>query len=191
MREIVAPFHNIHVLFCESLGSSDGAVILGCPLWAMPPPRQEGGVGTPMIHVTGRIYAAADPPPCDSNEFLREYTRCFRWLQGAVSEIRAPCVVVSHYSPLPWTQQEEWIQDRKSSFNVPIEVEKILRPPIVAWIYGHSHVDNIENYEWSKTTGEEGSVLFVCNPRGFVAPRRSHYSRDEVLRIDPSSFLRG
>ena len=46
----------------------------------------------------------------------------------------------------------------------------------------------METYVSMRATGEDHSILFTANPRGYVAPRRSLYKMDAVLRIDPSKY---
>jgi hypothetical protein len=181
MKKLVAPFSNVHVLYCEAMGSEDGVVLLGCPLWRRP--RDEV-----MLHVAGKIWAKSDPCPTDKGLFLYEYSRCRRWLADYLASSQHPVVILGCYAPLPWLTEEEWIQERTSSTNSP-EMEILLRRPLVAWLYGHCHVSNIETYSWTAATGEVNSVLLVCNPRG-EPKRKSGYLTDAVVRIDPNLYER-
>jgi len=180
MKERVASFQNVHVLYCESMGSEDGVILLGCPLWRRP--RDEV-----MLHVTGKIWAKSDPCPANQGLFLNEYNRCRRWLQAHLASYQMPVVVLGYYAPLSWLTEEEWIQERSSSMNTP-ELEILLRPPLVAWLYGHCHVPNTENYTWTATTGQVNTVLLTCNPRGYPL-KKNDFKADAVLRIDPALYL--
>ena len=178
MKRLVSSFSNVQVLYNEALVSSDGCVLLGCPLWSIPVPPKL------MLHVTGKIWAESDAAPFK----IDDYKACFNWLRAILPTIKVPTVICSHYAPLPWLQQEEWIQEKRNSITPLPDLEKLLREPIVAWLYGHSHVDNMETYVSMRATGEDHSILFTANPRGYVAPRRSLYKMDAVLRIDPSKY---
>jgi hypothetical protein len=188
MKKHVSPFRNVHVLYCEAMGSDDGAILLGCPLWRRP--RDEV-----MLHVTGKIWAKSDPCPCpvDNGVFLYEYNKCRRWLQSYLSGCQKPVVVLGCYAPLPWLTEEEWIQEKTSSTNSP-EMEILLRPPLVAWLYGHCHVPNTENYSWTGATGHTNTVLLTSNPSGYPSKdknknKMSEFKMDAVVRIDPSIYL--
>lgn len=172
MKAKVAPFKNVHVLYCEAMGSEDGLIILGCPLWRRPSDDV-------MLHVTGKIWAKSDPTPIDQGVFLMEHNRCKRWLNSYLQSSDRPVVILSHYAPLPWLTEEEWIQDKTSSTNAP-DMELMLRRPLVAWLFGHCHVPVTENYGWTDTTGHHNLVLLTSNPG---APKM-----DAVVRIDPSLY---
>jgi predicted phosphohydrolase len=179
MKTLVSPFQNVHVLYCDAMGSEDGVVLLGCPLWRRP-------TDSVMLHVTGKIWAKSDPCPGDKSLFLYEYNRSRKWLSDYISGSEKPVVVLSCYAPLPWLTEEEWIQERKSSTNSP-EMEVLLRRPVVAWLHGHCHVANTETYTWASTTGDVNSVLITSNPRGYPG-RPSGYVKDAVVRIDPTLY---
>jgi predicted phosphodiesterase len=188
MKHRVSPFQNVHVLYCEAMGSDDGLVLLGCPLWRRP--RDEV-----MLHVTGKIWAKSDPCPADKGLFLYEYNQCRRWLQTYLAGCLKPVVVLGCYAPLPWLTEEEWIQEKTSSTNAP-ELELLLRPPLVAWLYGHCHVPNTENYSWTATTGQVNTVLLTSNPRGYPLvgepgekKKTNGFKMDAVVRIDPALYL--
>lgn len=173
MRGLISAYRNCHVLYCEAFASTDGCVVLGCSLWCRPPEPKT------MLHWGGNIYAEADPCPAD---MLRAYTNCFKWLQTTIKQYRAPIVVLSYYSALPWHSQEEWIVD-KNALPRYFDNEKLLKPPVVAWIFARCHIPVLhETYVSALADGSEQSVLFTSNPLAL--------QRDAVLRIDPLLYLR-
>lgn len=175
MKKKVDAFKNVHVLCCEAMGSEDGLLILGCPLWRRPSDEL-------MLQVTGNIWAKSDPTPVDKGVFLMEYNRCKKWLQSYLQGSEYPVVVLSHYAPLPWLTEEEWIPDKRARTNAP-DMEILLRRPLVAWLFGHCHVPVNENYTWTDTTGHNHNhkVLLTSNPG---APKM-----DAVVRVDPRLYL--
>lgn len=175
MKSKVSSYVNVHVLYCEAMGSEDGAVLLGCPLWRRPQDEV-------MLHVTGKIWAKSDPCPTDKGVFLNEHNRCKRWLEKYLTGCTKPVVILGHYAPLPWLTEEEWIQEKTSSTNAP-ELEVLLKKPVVAWLFGHCHVPNTENYTWTDTTGIQNTVLLTSNP---YSP---DYKKDAVVRIDPALYF--
>lgn len=182
MKRVVSSFRNVHVFHCETMASEDGFLVMGCSLWMRPRDDKQ------MMHVTQNIWAKPEPCPCpDKNLFLKEYTRCRDWLSEQLRDTLKPTVVLSYYAPVPWLQEEEWIQDKKKSIRL-YEMEKLLRPPVVAWLYGHSHVPNIEYATFNDATGYESHILLTANPRGYPTESRGIYVKDAVARFDPSLF---
>ena len=174
MKMKVSTYANVHVLYCEAMGSDDGLIILGCPLWRRPQDEV-------MLHVTGKIWAKSDPSPVDKGVFLHEYNRCRRWLTSYLSHCDKPVIILGHYAPLPWLTEEEWVQEKSSSMNAP-EMEILLRRPLVAWLFGHCHVPVTDHYTWTDATGTQNTVLLTSNPYSV------DYKKDAVVRIDPSLY---
>ena len=174
MKILVSSYINVQVLYCEAMGSDDGIVLLGCPLWRRP--RDEI-----MLHMSGQIWVKSDPCPTDQGLFLNEYNRCRRWLTKYLVNCDKPVVLLGHYAPLPWLTEEEWIQERSSSMNEP-EMEVLLKRPLVAWLFGHCHIPTTQQYTWTDATGTHNTVLLTSNPYF------QGYKKDAVVRIDPSLY---
>jgi hypothetical protein len=131
-----------------------------------------------MLHWGANIWAEADPCPSD---MLRAYRGCFAWLLKTIKQYKAPIVVLSYYSALPWHHQEEWVVD-KNALPRYFDNEKLLKKPVVAWLFGRCHIPVLsETYTSALADGTEQTVLFTSNPLG--------HRRDAVLRIDPSSYV--
>jgi hypothetical protein len=180
MRAAVAPFRNVEVLYKDRFLSEDGVLLLSCPLWNIPRPEM-------MLQVRGRIWAKADPPPTEKEVLLREYQANVAWLNTQLRDTHIPTILLTHYAPFPWMQEEEWIQDKDKSIR-SIETEKLVRPPVVAWLFGHCHVVVQEFSTWSDATGREFSTLLTSNPRGIPKRPSLEYRKDAVVRIDPSLY---
>lgn len=182
MKKKVSSFKNVIVFYCDSMMSEDGFIILGCSLWMRPRQDKE------MMYVGRNIWAKPEPCPVERRIFLEEYVRCKDWLTIQLRDIKKPVVVLTYYAPVPWLQEEEWIQEKKMSTRL-FELETLLRPPVVAWLYGHSHVPNIEYTSWNDTTGYESHILLTSNPRGYPHEMRGIYRLDAVARFDPNALL--
>ncbi len=180
MRRAVSPFQNVEVLYKDKFLSEDGGLVVSCPLWNIPRPDM-------MLQVRGRIWAKADPPPTDKDRFLREYAQNVAWLTAHLRDTQMPTVVLTHYAPYPWMQEEEWIQDKDKSIRA-VETEKLVRPPVVAWLFGHCHVGVQEFSTWADPTGREFSTLLTSNPRGVPHRPSLEYRKDAVVRVDPDMF---
>ena len=160
MRRVAAPFWNVTVMAQEQFASSDGVLILGCPLWKL--------------------------TPLEGDEVRTLYWNDLAWLKRSVRGNRLPVIVLTHVGPVPWMYEEGWAFETDEVPMLP-DMELLLRTPIVAWASGHCHQTIEAQKGWSEATGRTGTVLLVSNPLGFEGQNRA-YRRDAVLRIDPSQF---
>jgi hypothetical protein len=99
---------------------------------------------------------------------------------------REPVVVLSHFGPTVWIQEEAFVGSPEHTTIFP-DIEELLRHPIVAWACGHCHQSVQFSKEWSSATGAKGSVLITTNPKGFPF-ENLEFRDDAVLRIDPRLY---
>ncbi len=179
MKTFASTFANVIVMDKEGMYSDDGVVILGCPLWYRPHEDV-------MLHYAGKVWIKPEPLPCHGGLLLKLHTDHVRWLANKIRDTQVPIVILSYYAPLLAFVEEEWVQDPENALHSP-DLENLLRPPVVAWIFGHCHRKIHYNYSWSGTTGQETSVLLTNNPRGYPE-EVTGFRRDAVLRIDPNQY---
>jgi hypothetical protein len=161
MRAVCSPYSNIHVLYREAFFSSDGFIVLGCILWG----------------------CLAEQPAA-----YREFHRAdVRWIQQFLRSYTQPFLILSHFGPVPWVQDERRLYEPADVPSVP-EMELLLRKPIVAWIFGHFH-GLVETHKiWNTPTGEAREITLVCNGLGAERFPQKLYRRDAVLRLDAAIF---
>lgn len=181
LKMFASTYANIHILDKDGMYSEDGVILLGCPLWYRPHEDV-------MLHYGGKVWIKPEPVPCHAGMLLNFHIDHTRWLANRLKDIQSPVVVLSYYAPLLAFVEEEWVQDPENSLHAP-ELEALLRPPVVAWIFGHCHRKIEYTYSWSATTGQETNVLLTNNPRGFPK-EMTGFRRDAVLRIDPSLYTK-
>ena len=182
MRKMVEPFWNVTVLDHEGMVSSDGLYIFGLPFWRFP--RDDGHVW----HPTFFRYVEAEPSPVNA-EFLRAtYNNDLKWLKRTVATQNEPIIILSHFGPTPWIQEEGFIGDPDRSTTFP-DIEELLKGPIVAWLCGHCHQSTLFQKEWADATGAKGTVLIANNPKGRPYENQD-YRPDAVVRIDPRLYGR-
>ena len=182
MRTLVEPFWNITVLDHEGMVSEDGIYIFGLPFWKFP--RDEGHVWHPTFY----RYVEAEPSPIEPEIMRMLYNRDIAWIRSKCRAQNEPIVILSHYGPTTWLQEEGFVGDPDRSVVFP-EIEALLKTPVVAWLCGHVHQSVQFSKEWSDATGAKGSVLIATNPKG--APGQNlDYRPDAVVRLDPGLFTR-
>jgi hypothetical protein len=180
MRRLAGTYLNIQVLEKESLVSSDGLYVLG--LSYSPPPRKGS-----MIWCPAKMqYVVAEPDRLPPKQQLDQYHTDFQWLRRTADAQKEPIVVLSYRGPTVWLQEERFIGDPDNTIVYP-EMEQLLRPPIVAWLCGHTHSSIQFQKEWNGIGGGKGSILLATNPRGRPFENLD-YRRDAVIRIDPRLY---
>ena len=121
------------------------------------------------------------------HEALRTiYNRDLAWIRSKARAQKEPVLILSHYGPTTWLQEEGFVGDPDKSVVFP-DIEEILRAPVVAWLCGHVHQSVQYTKEWHDATGAKGSVLIATNPKG-LPMQNLEYRPDAVVRLDPSLF---
>jgi hypothetical protein len=114
------------------------------------------------------------------------YNADLDWLRDKVRYLNEPVLILSHYGPTTWLQEEAFVGDPDRSIMYP-DMELILKTPIVGWLCGHMHQPVETTKEWSDSTGSKGSLFLATNPKGKPF-ENLEYRRDGVVRVDPSLF---
>jgi len=100
MRTLVEPFWNITVLDHEGMVSEDGIYIFGLPFWKFP--RDEGHVWHPKFF----RYVEAEPSPIEPERMRALYNKDLAWIRAKCRAQNEPIVILSHYGPTTWLQEE-------------------------------------------------------------------------------------
>jgi hypothetical protein len=114
------------------------------------------------------------------------YNHDIAWLQSKVAAQNEPVLILSHFGPTTWLQEQSFIGDPNRSMVLP-DIEQILRKPIVGWICGHTHQSIQTSKEWSDATGSKGSIFMATNPKGLPF-ENIEFRKEAVVRIDPSLY---
>ena len=166
LRGVCAPYPNVHVLHRDAFFTDDGLVVLGCTFWG----------------------CLAEQPRA-----FRELHRAdLDWVKEMGRRFTNPVMVLSHYGPVPWVQDEDTLYEPADVPTVP-EIELLRRKPIVAWAFGHHH-GLVQSYKlWNTPGGATREITLVCNGLGRATGGRRRfnldYRRDAVLRVDPRIYL--
>ena len=182
MRGLVEPFWNITVLDHEVMVSEDGIFIFGLPFWKFP--RDNTAIWHPIKYQ----YVPAEPSPMDPAYMVELYNEDLAWVRSKIHGQNEPVVILSHYGPTTWLQEEAYIGDPDRSITYP-DIEQILKSPLVAWLSGHTHQSVQTTKEWSDATGSKGSVFLATNPKGKPL-ENLEFRKDAVVRLDPKLFTR-
>lgn len=182
MRAIAEPFWNITVLDHDGMVSEDGIYIFGLPFWKYPRDK------TAIWHPIKYQYVEAEPSPINPKYMAKLFNDDLQWLRNKIHGQNEPVVILSHFGPTTWLQEEAFIGDPDRSIMYP-DVEQLLKTPLVAWLCGHTHQSVQTVKEWGDATGSKGSVFLATNPKGRPF-ENLEYRVDAVVRLDPSLFTR-
>ena len=182
MRSIAEPFWNITVLDHDGMVSEDGIYIFGLPFWKYPRDK------TAIWHPIKYQYVEAEPSPINPKYMAKLFNDDLQWLRNKIHGQNEPVVILSHFGPTTWLQEEAFVGDPDRSIMYP-DVEQLLKTPLVAWLCGHTHQSVQTVKEWGDATGSKGSVFLATNPKGRPF-ENLEYRVDAVVRLDPSLFTR-
>lgn len=152
LNQVTGAYKNIHVLYRDKFMSSDGILILGCTFWSCLP-------NAPKAH-------------------RQRHLEDVEWIRATTKATTLPVVVLTHYGPTRWVQNELVLENPAKS-PVNHEIEVLLRSPILAWIFGHLHGYSEYTKVWSGADGAKSSILLLSNGYG------AYYRRDAILGIQP------
>lgn len=177
MKLITRPFSNLHLLHRDAMTSSDGIFVLGLTFWKFP--RDGTELWSPAL---GR-YVKAEASPLPDEAAKQMFHEELDWVRGMLKTQKHPVVVLSHIAPVTF-MQEEWLGDPETSVRF-IDIELVLREPLVAWLCGHVHDTAEFSKMWNDAGGKSGSVLVAANGLG-LPKQNPEYRRDYVVRVDPN-----
>lgn len=180
MRAMVEPFWNITVLDHEGMVSEDGVFIFGLPFWKFP--RDNAAVWHPIKY----NYVEAEPSPMDPEYMAGLYNADLAWLSNKIKAQNEPIIILSHFGPTTWLQEEAFLGDPDRSMMFP-DIEQLLKTPVVGWLCGNTHHSVQYTKEWADSTGSKGSLFLATNPKGKPF-ENLEFRKDAVVRIDPSLF---
>ena len=116
------------------------------------------------------------------------------FLEKIVKTSPYPLLIVSYYAPFTWLYEEDIVKNPSETIAEP-DLEKLITKPVIGWIVGHNHLPIEYTRRYFLSTGEEGSVLFVSNPRGRILtykgkiyPQNQYYRKEAVLTLNPSAM---
>lgn len=134
-----------HVHFLENDAVKlEGLLVLGCTLWtdfrAMGPMVRSEAMGVAAREMMDYRLIRRDRrrvrlSPTDTVQRCQDSRA---WLEREIAAADRPVLVVTHHSPTLRTVHPKYALDLgTAAFNN--DFDELLRPPVVAWIHGHTH----------------------------------------------------
>lgn len=170
---------NVHVLENESI-VIDGVRFLGCALWTdfklFGPEMQSRCLEVAMDMNDYQLIFTGPPgiprriSPADT---MHRHNLSRAWLDREISNSNEPCVVVTHHGPSYKVCVAEYQNDFLTASFLS-RADDLLRPPVKAWIFGHTH--QVINFEIN-------GVPVLSNQRGYPSEEVPRFSWDACFDI--------
>ena len=175
-------FPNVHFLNRGRV-DSDGVAFLGCTLWT--DLSQGGAVEAGQMMNDYRFVAVpgaeGKPEPVTPDVTSAWHWKDRAWLDAEISaceEEGRPAVVITHHLP---TYDLVSARYRGNPLNPAFasRADELIRPPVRAWIAGHTHCGAHRTWRHA----DDSVTLGAVNPRGYPGEQGTGYSREIFVDI--------
>ncbi len=180
MQSIASAFPNVHFMHRDRVDYR-GIAFLGCTLWTN---TTETPYATTVAHATMNDYkyitvnGVSPVTPEDTTAWHHEDRRWLAGVLASCAETETPAVVITHHLP-----SYEFIGYRHLrsplNFCFASRLDGLIRPPVRAWIAGHTHAAKHLHWDIERTEHIQGCV----NPRGYPGEMETGYCRDIFVDI--------
>ena len=100
-----------------------------------------------------------------SNNISEEGKKDIDFLDQGLSHSKEPVLVITHYPSTLRVLQENY-KYKISQYDYAQDLERLYRPPLKTWIFGHVHQKHDFMIPYSSVAGQ-GEVRILCNPYGY------------------------
>jgi hypothetical protein len=88
------------------------------------------------------------------------------FIEQGLSKSKEPVLIVSHY-PSTLRVIEDNFRHKLTQFNYGQDLERLYRPPLNTWIFGHVHQKHDFSVPYASSLYGNGKVRILCNPYGY------------------------
>ncbi len=180
IKEAITGFPTVHFLDRDRVDHKDVA-FLGCTLWT--DTSSDYGLAQATMNDYKRITIDGSTP-ISAQETTGWHVHDRKWLADAISECRAtdtPAVVITHHMP-SYDFIAARYKDSPINFCFASACDDLIRPPVRAWIAGHTHA--AVHRSW---TFESEVIHGLINPRGYPGEDATGYCREIFVDIPTES----
>ena len=187
-RNVCSQWNNVHFMEKDSVHLPDfNLTVLGTTMWTHIPGSYRGVVEYSMNDYK---YIAKGNPLIDIDSINSEDTSLWHreaknWLSLKLFEAeenRQHVLVMTHHMPSFRFIKPEYLNDDVNcAFAAPMD--EFLKPPVRAWIYGHTHDQKITTLLHNDPPDMDEAVVCAVNAYGYNAREQRGYRRDAVIEI--------
>ncbi len=186
-RNICSQWPNVHFMEKDEVYLEDyNTAFLGTTLWTHIPEESYGAA----IHMVNDYNYIAEEgverfSPTDSAKLHKESVQ---WLNARIHEWEEKgkhVVVISHHVPSQSLISERY-KGHPSNLCFVTNLDEMIRPPVRAWICGHSHHQKEVTFSFNDPPTSNGRTILGLNAFGYNAAENSEYNPEKVLSFDCS-----
>lgn len=171
LKDYASSRPKLRILNNECINLRNKYYIIGSTLWSMP-------INDSVVHLSNdysSIYLGKRTllKPAD---VIKMYKKSYKYLNEQIKSIKASnakakIIVVSHHAPYICTNINQLYRNTMNSLYMT-DTTGLMKPPVVAWIYGHIHVhdDMVIN-----------GVKVVSNPYGYPRQRTDYKTSSFII----------
>jgi len=101
-----------------------------------------------------------------ANMIAAEGKKDIEFIEQGLSHSKEPVLVVTHY-PSTLRVVQESFRNKLTQFNYGQDLERLYRPPLHTWIFGHIHQKHDFSLPYASSLYGNGKVRILCNPYGY------------------------
>lgn len=183
-RTVCSQWPNVHFLEKDSYYLRDyNLTVLGTTMWTHIPSSKAGIVKNAMNDYNYIAKGDAETiEPADVTEWHRSAKQ---WLEAKLfdaEEERHHALVMTHHMPSTRFIKSEYFNNEiNCAFAAPMD--KLLVPPVRAWIYGHTHDQKVTAILHGDPPDIDETTVCAVNAFGYNAREQANYTREAVIEI--------
>jgi hypothetical protein len=175
---ICGEWPNVHFMNRRRV-DRDGVTFLGATLWT-----DMVGFEDPHIRRAYNDFNRIGVPswpnpdtlrPLDLSDIKRWHQIDRDWLAAELAKVTGPTVVITHHLPMMDMISPRFASCDLNGAFAATDCEELIRPPVVAWIAGHTHV--------GMTVPLADGIVGLTNPRGYPGETGSGYCMEMFVDL--------
>jgi predicted phosphodiesterase len=138
------------------------------------------------VRILGATGWSIEPNGSEWAKTIGEESRKdIKFLEEGIGNSKEPVLVVTHYPSTLRVVQDNF-KGKLSQFNYAQDLERLYRPPVHTWIFGHIHQVHDFSLPYSSSMYGNGFVRILCNPHGYP---NEHDGSERTLEFKVPSRL--
>jgi hypothetical protein len=171
---ICGSWPNVHFMN-RSRVDRDGITFLGATLWTDMVGFEDAALRS-RYNDFNRIGISQDTlRPLELSDIRGWHQIDREWLAAELKKVANPTVVITHHLPTMAMISPRFASSPFNAAFAATDCEELVKPPVVAWIAGHTHV--------GMTAPLPYGIVGLTNPRGYPGEQVTGYCREMFVDI--------
>jgi predicted phosphodiesterase len=140
------------------------------------------------VRVLGTTGWSTEPSGTEWAKTIGEEGRKdIKFLEEGIANSKEPVLVITHYPSTLQVVQDNF-KGKLSQFNYGQDLERLYRPPVHTWIFGHIHQKHDFLMPYSSSMYGNGFVRILCVPHGYHNEREQGAEKTLAFKV-PSKLV--